>query len=258
MLMVLSPAKTLDFSPSPVTEFTALQHLEETWMLVRKMRKFSGASLKKLMSVSDKIADLNKQRYTDFSTPTAPDGTTKQALLAFKGDTYKDMDLEAWSDDDYAFAQDHLRILSGLYGELRPLDLIKPYRLEMGTALKTPRGKNLYAFWGTTIADALQESLQAMGSSTVVNLASDEYFKSVAKHLGDTRVVQPAFLDFKNGKYKTISFFAKRARGAMASWAIRQRITDPDALTAFDVGGYSYAKDESSEDRPVFKRDAPA
>ena len=254
MLMVLSPAKTMDFSPSSLTEFSTPRHAEQTWQLVRKMRKFSSASLQELMGVSAKLADLNKRRFTGFSSPVEVYSETKQALLAFKGDTYKDMDLPSWTDDDYAFAQQRLRILSGLYGVLRPLDLIKPYRLEMGTALKTSRGKNLYTFWGSRLADTLTAELDQLGTDVVLNLASNEYFKAVAKHLGSARVVQPAFLDLKNGTYKTISFFAKRARGSMASWIVRNRLSRLADVTAFAEGGYAYAEAESTPARPVFKR----
>ena len=256
MLMVISPAKTMDFSPPKVADFTTPRHMAQTWQLVERMRTMSDEDIKGLMKVSDKIAGLNRQRYADFDAATALDSTTKQALLAFKGDTYKDMELDAWNAEDYAFAQRHLRILSGLYGQLRPLDLIKPYRLEMGTSLATDAGKNLYAFWGTSIAETLRSELAEMGSEAIVHLASDEYFKSIARHLGNARVIQPAFLDYKNGAYKTISFFAKRARGSMAAWAIRRRITDPARLTQFDVGGYRYVSDASTPERPVFHRRA--
>lgn len=256
MLMVISPAKTMDFSPSPVARFTTPRHMDQTWQLVGRMRGMSSDDIKSLMGVSDKIAELNRQRYADFDAATTLDSTTKQALLAFKGDTYKDMELEAWTDEDFAFAQQRLRILSGLYGQLRPLDIIKAYRLEMGTSLATEAGKNLYAFWGTRIAQTLTSELQQMGSDTIVHLASEEYFKSIARHLGSTRVIQPAFLDFKNGTFKTISFFAKRARGAMAAWAIRRRVTDPEALQDFNTGGYRYVAEDSSPERPVFQRKA--
>lgn len=259
MIFVLSPAKTLDFSPSPLSSHTLPSHLEQTWQLVRKMRKFSAKGIGGLMGVSDAIAELNRGRFQDFATPVEPDGTTKQAVLAFKGDTYKDMGLEDWAEADHAYAQEHVRILSGLYGVLRPLDLIKPYRLEMGTSLKTRKGKNLYEFWGAELATAIAEDMAEHDQKAVVKLASNEYFKAISKHLpAGVPVVEVDFLDFKNGKYKTISFFAKRARGAMAAWAVRQRVERVEGLKSFDVGGYAFDDDDSTSDHLVFRRDNSA
>jgi cytoplasmic iron level regulating protein YaaA (DUF328/UPF0246 family) len=206
------------------------------------------------MGISEKLGALNRDRYSAWRTPFTKTHA-KQAILAFKGDVYRGLDAESFSADDFKFAQKHLRILSGLYGVLRPLDLILPYRLEMGTMLKNDRGTNLYDFWGDGITTELNKQLRALKSSTVVNLASVEYFKSVNDEALDADVLTPTFLDQKNGQYKIISFYAKKARGLMASWIIRNRVTDQKQLRKFKVGGYAYSAELSTSDQPTFVRD---
>jgi cytoplasmic iron level regulating protein YaaA (DUF328/UPF0246 family) len=254
MLILLSPAKSLDFSPSAVTTFTEPELLDEADRLIATLRKKSKKKVAALMSLSDSLAELNVERYQSYERPFVLNGGAKQALLAFKGDVYREWPLDTYSDADFAFAQDHLRILSGLYGSLRPLDLIRPYRLEMGTQLKTRRGKNLYAFWGGRITEALNRTLDPSGDDLVINLASNEYFSAVKRARIQGHIVSPVFKDWKNGRYKIISFFAKRARGAMADHLIRNRVGDLAGLRAFDAGGYRYDPATSTEDAPVFLR----
>lgn len=253
MLVVLSPAKTLDFSPTPVEAYTVPEAHDQTEILVRKLRGFSQAKLGKLMKLSDKLAKLNTERYAEFEVP-ASGKNSKQAIFAFKGDTYRDMPLDSFSDEDFAYAQKHIRILSGLYGTLRPLDMIQPYRLEMGTRLSTRRGKDLYAFWGKRITDALNAQLEETGDDILVNCASNEYFKSVQTDRLKARVIDPVFKDYKSGKYKVISFYAKRVRGLMASWIVQERVEDLERLKTFTGSGYAYDPERSTEDSPVFLR----
>jgi cytoplasmic iron level regulating protein YaaA (DUF328/UPF0246 family) len=254
MLILLSPAKSLDFSPSAVTTFTEPELLDEADRLIATLQKKSKKKVAALMSLSDSLAELNVERYQSYERPFVLNEGAKQALLAFKGDVYREWPLDTYSDDDFAFAQDHLRILSGLYGSLRPLDLIRPYRLEMGTQLKTRRGKNLYAFWGGRITEALNRSLDPSGDDLVINLASNEYFSAVKRSGIRGRIVSPVFKDWKNGRYKIISFFAKRARGAMADHLIRHRADDLQGLLSFEGEGYRYDAASSTEDAPVFLR----
>jgi cytoplasmic iron level regulating protein YaaA (DUF328/UPF0246 family) len=255
MLTVLSPAKTLDFETLPKTK-TASQPvlLDQSEILVDQLRGMTGAKLSKLMGISDKLGELNRERFGQWETPFTKTNS-KQAVLAFKGDVYRGLDAESFSEDDFKFAQQHLRILSGLYGVLRPLDLIQPYRLEMGTKLKNDRGANLYDFWGDRITDALNKQLGTLKSSTLVNLASVEYFTSVNEGNLTADVVAPTFLDEKNGKYKIISFYAKKARGLMAAWIVQKRIDDAKKLRAFKVAGYRYSAHLSSPGKPAFIRD---
>lgn len=206
------------------------------------------------MGISPKLAELNYQRFQDWSTPFTTDNS-KQALLAFKGDVYTGFDCDAWKADDFNFAQKHLRILSGLYGLLRPLDLMQPYRLEMGTRLKNAEGKDLYAFWGDTISEAISAAAKKSKSKCLVNLASNEYFSSVRPETIGLPVVTPVFKDAKNGKYKIISFFAKKARGMMSNFIVRNRITDPADLREFDVAGYYFDESSSSETNLMFLRE---
>ena len=255
MITVISPAKTLDFSEQKlVKKATTPDFLDRSDALVDQLRKKPASQLGKLMGISPKLAELNHQRFQDWSTPFTRENS-KQALLAFKGDVYTGFDCEAWEPDDFNFAQKHLRILSGLYGLLRPLDLIQPYRLEMGTRLKNARGKDLYEFWGDTITAAVQTAAKKSRSMCLVNLASNEYFSSV--HAGEIGipVITPVFKDSKNGTYKIISFFAKKARGMMSNFIVRNRITDPADLRGFDVAGYYFDEDASSEESLVFLRE---
>ena len=206
------------------------------------------------MHLSDKLAALNVARYGSWTAEFTPDNA-KQALLAFKGDVYTGLNVDDFTDDDLLFAQQHLRMLSGLYGLLRPLDLMQPYRLEMGTKLVNPRGKDLYAFWGERISDWLNEALREQGDDVLLNLASNEYFSSVKRKALNARVIDVDFKDMKNGQYKIISFYAKKARGLMARWVIKERIAKPEQLSAFDYEGYRFSADDSSANHLVFLRD---
>ncbi|WP_312042398.1 peroxide stress protein YaaA [Erwinia sp.] len=254
MLMVISPAKTLDFaSPLATTRFTQPALLDDAKKLIDVARELTPAQIGSLMSISDKLADLNAGRFQAWQTPFTPDNA-RQAILAFKGDVYTGLEAETFSEDDFTFAQHHLRMLSGLYGLLRPLDLMQPYRLEMGTRLMNPAGKDLYAFWGNRLTEALNAALAEQGDDVLINLASDEYFKTVKPTKLNGRIVKPVFLDEKNGKFKVISFYAKKARGLMSRYIIDRRLTQPEQLKTFDVDGYFFAADESSERELVFKR----
>jgi len=254
MLMVISPAKTLDFaSPLATERFTQPALLDDARALIDVTRELTPAQIGSLMSISDKLADLNAGRFQNWQTPFTPDNA-RQAILAFKGDVYTGLAAETLQEEDFAFAQQHLRMLSGLYGLLRPLDLMQPYRLEMGTKLANPAGKDLYAFWGDKLTEALNAALADQGDDVLINLASDEYFKAVKPAKIQGRIVKPVFLDEKNGKFKIISFYAKKARGLMSRYIIEKRLTQPEQLKAFDVDGYFFAADESSERELVFKR----
>lgn len=255
MLIVVSPAKTLDFDTPPViTDFTQPELLGESARLIERARKLSPAGIGKLMKISDKLAGLNAARFADWQPDFTPDNA-KQALLAFKGDVYTGLDAESLSEADFAFAQAHFRMLSGLYGLLRPLDLMQPYRLEMGTKLDNERGKDLYAFWGNIITDKLNQALEEQGDNVLINLASNEYFKAVSpKHLAG-QIITPVFKDCKNGQYKIISFYAKKARGMMARYIIQHQLTEVSQLTAFDTAGYYFVEAESSATELVFKRE---
>ena len=255
MLMVISPAKTLDYSSAPVTErHTLPEHLDHAAELVAQLRELSPAQIAQLMSLSDKLAGLNAARYAEWSPAFTP-ANAKQALLAFRGDVYTGLDADSFDANDFDFAQQHLRILSGLYGVLRPLDLMQPYRLEMGTRLATPKGKNLYQFWGTRIADYLNQRAAADQTPLIVNLASEEYFKSVDKKVLKPRIVTCVFEEFKGDKYKVISFAAKRARGLMVRYAVAQRALSVEQLKGFDLEGYQYVPAASEPDRLVFRRE---
>lgn len=255
MLTLLSPAKTLDFKTPAITKSsTEPAMLDQSKVLVETLRGMSAKKLSSLMSISDQLGALNKKRFDNWHTPFTRDNA-KQAVLAFKGDVYVGLDAESLSADDLKYAQKHLRILSGLYGVLRPLDLIQPYRLEMGTKLKNERGKDLYQFWGSRITEQLNADLKSSKTDTVLNLASVEYFKSVDTSLLNARVLSPAFLDLKNGTYKVISFYAKKARGYMTTWVIRNRIENPKQLKQFNVAGYRYSAELSEDGKPAFVRD---
>lgn len=230
--------------------------LDHSEKLIAKLRKVSKKKLGALMSISPDLAALNNQRYQDWQLPFTPDNA-KPALMAFKGDVYTGFELEEFSPADFGYAQKHLRILSGLYGLLRPLDLIQPYRLEMGTRLASRRGKDLYKFWGDIITDALNEALAASGSDILINLASQEYYGAVNAKALNARVISPSFKDLKNGKYKILSFFAKKARGTMSDHIIRRRIEDPEALKDFTGMGYRYDPASSTENEWTFTRDEP-
>ncbi|NVJ65537.1 MAG: peroxide stress protein YaaA [Gammaproteobacteria bacterium] len=254
MLTVVSPAKTLDFETKPKSTInTTPDFLDDSQELINLLKKFKAQDVIDLMGVSQKIADLNVERFNQWQQPFTEDNA-KQAVLAFKGDVYTGLDAETMKANDFKFAQKHLRILSGLYGLLRPMDLMQAYRLEMGKKLETKRGKNLYQFWGEQITDALNQQLKAIKSDTLINLASNEYFKSVKPKLLNAQVITPAFKDYKNGDYKMISFFAKKARGLLSRYIIDNRITDAEGIKSFDVDGYKFNKQFSKDNTWVFTR----
>lgn len=254
MLLFLSPAKSLDFkTPPQVATFTQPAWLERSATLIRQLRTLSPADIANLMDLSDPLALLNFNRYADWSLPFTPENA-KQAALAFDGDVYDGLAAKTLAAADLDFAQRHVRILSGLYGLLKPLDLIQPYRLEMGTKFKNEAGKDLYAFWGESLLAAINDELAAMARPVAVNLASEEYFKAAVGRKIQGQLIQPVFEDWKGGRYKIISFFAKRARGAMARWAVQHRVRSVKALQGFDVDGYAFDAAASAADRLVFRR----
>lgn len=254
MLLVLSPAKTLDFdTPPQVAAYSQPGFTAHSQALIDVLRTFSPADIAGLMHLSDPLALLNFHRYADWHLPFTPDNA-KQAVLAFDGDVYDGLDAKHLSAADLDFAQAHLRILSGLYGLLRPLDLIQPYRLEMGTRLVTARGKDLYAFWGERLVEAVNAELAEMSRPVLVNLASEEYFKALVARKIRAAVIQPVFENWKGGRYKIISFYAKRARGMMARFAIDNRLAEPEGLQGFDRDGYAFAPEASDDATWVFRR----
>jgi len=254
MIVLLSPSKTLDWDSSPGTSpYTTPVFLEEAARLVEGLRTFSADDIARLMKISEKLAALNADRFAAWQRRHTPHNA-RPALLAFKGDVYTGLEAETFSDEDFVFAREHLRILSGLYGLLRPLDLIQPYRLEMGTRLSTERGSTLYDFWEDRITRAVNEALLRQATPVLVNLASVEYFRAVNPEKITARVVTPVFRDFKNGRFKVISFYAKKARGRMAGYLVRRRLEDVDALKGFDVDGYRFDASLSEKDRWVFTR----
>jgi len=257
MLILVSPAKTLDYeSPAPFTDNTQPLFLDDSQELIDQLKKLPPAKVGKLMSISDKLAKLNAQRYKDWKQPLTAE-SAKQSLFAFQGDVYTGFDASTMKKNDVKFAQKHLRILSGLYGVLRPLDLMLPYRLEMGTKFVNKRGQNLYHFWGDSVTDVLNAELDNMKKPIVVNLASNEYFKVVNKNKLVTETISPVFKDKKNGEYKLISFYAKKARGMMARYIVDNRILKAADLQDFDTAGYKYNKKMSTDSEPVFTRNKP-
>ena len=256
MLVVVSPAKSLDMDPVDVPA-TAPEFQEDAVRLSKSARNLTLGELKGLMSISDDLARLNRDRFKAFSAEPAPH-TTKAAALAFNGDTFQGLEAKTLSEDDLAWAQEHLRILSGLYGLLRPLDAIQPYRLEMGSRLKTRRGKSLYDYWGDTIAKALNTQADAVATDTLVNCASQEYFGAADRKALKLRVITPVFMEVKDNKPRIVSFFAKRARGAMARFIVENRVTEADGIKNFTSGGYAYDPDLSEGDKWVFLRDYPS
>jgi cytoplasmic iron level regulating protein YaaA (DUF328/UPF0246 family) len=252
MLIVLSPAKTLDLDTPVTTKLSSTpDFLERSGQLIDVLRRYSPGQISDLMAISDTLAHLNVGRYASW-TPDAHEA--RQAIMAFNGDVYAGFDARSLKPAQLAYAQSHVRILSGLYGVLRPLDMIHPHRLEMGTRLATPAGKDLYAFWGESVTGALNGVLAANESEVLVNLASEEYFKSVKPKLLAAPVITPVFEEWKNGKYKIISFFAKRARGMMARYAAVKGITEAAKLKRFKVDGYAFDKKASDETNWVFRR----
>jgi uncharacterized protein len=252
MLVVISPAKRLDWAERDVTA-SAPEFQADAVRLIKTARNLTLKDLQKLMAISPGLARLNRDRYRAFAA--APDASvTRPAALAFAGDTYQGLEAASLDPDEMDWAQDHLRILSGLYGILRPLDAIQPYRLEMGSRLKTRRGDSLYAYWRDQLAGALNAQADAVGTDVLVNCASQEYFGAVPAAALKLRIVAPVFMEEKGGEHKIVSFFAKKARGAMARFIVQKRLCDPAALTGFDSGGYVYRPDLSDTDRPVFVR----
>jgi len=252
--MVLSPSKTMDYeTPSTTGIFTIPDYLEKSAELVALVKEKTSADLMTLMKISEKIAELSVQRFNKWHLPFDPENS-KQAVLAFKGDVYSGLDAISLTEDKLNYAQKHLRIISGLYGLLRPLDLMQPYRLEMGLKLKTKNGGDLYRFWGKQITNALNSMLEKEDEPFLINLASNEYFKSIQKENLDCSLITPEFKEFKNGKYKMISFFAKKARGMMVRFAIDNNIQEPEELKKFDYDGYRYNDELTESDNWIFCR----
>jgi uncharacterized protein len=254
MLIFLSPAKSLDYKTPPhVATHTLPAYLKQSETLIKQLRKLSPADIAQLMDLSDPLALLNFNRYADWSLPFSPDNA-KQAVLAFDGDVYDGLNARTLSAEDLEFAQAQVRILSGLYGILKPLDLIQPYRLEMGTRFANKAGKDLYAFWGEQLLAAINAELAEMPRPVVINLASEEYFKAAVGRKLKGGLIQPVFEDWKNGQYKIISFYAKRARGLMTRYAVLNRLNEPEGLKDFAEDGYAFAPEVSDDKQWVFRR----
>jgi uncharacterized protein len=254
MLIVLSPAKTLDYdTPATTDTHTVPDFIKHSAELIGTLRELSPAQIGSLMQISDPLAALNAGRFASWK-PKFNAKNAKQAVLAFNGDVYEGLDAPSLNARQLDYVQTHMRILSGLYGVLRPLDLMQPYRLEMGTRLANPRGKNLYEFWGDLVTDALDQTLAQQKSTVLVNLASEEYFKVVKPKRLNAAVITPVFEDWKGGRYKVISFYAKRARGLMARYAAVKRINQVEKLKAFDTDGYAFDEKESTEHYWLFRR----
>jgi hypothetical protein len=249
MIAILSPAKTLDFETPVQVESTQARLMDKSHALVQILKNKDEEDLKKLMSISDKLAHLNVERFQNFE-----DQQKRAAIFAFTGDVYQGFDVHSLGDEELDYAQKHLRILSGLYGLLRPLDAIAPYRLEMGTSLENASGQNLYDFWGDQLAELLQKDLETQGDNLVVNLASKEYFKAVDREALHAKIIDVDFKEWKNGQYKFITFFAKKARGTMARFMAEQKVTSPEQLRNFNYDGYQLDPEASSEQYLLFKR----
>ena len=258
MIITLSPSKGQDFdTPAPSKIHTVPQQLDDSQLLINEAKKLDVPDVRELMDVSENISILNVERFNTWHMPFTPENA-KPALFAFKGDVYSGIQKDKYTDDDLNYAQDHLRILSGLYGALRPMDLIQPYRLEMKTKLANPRGDNLYQFWDERITDQLNQALDKQEEAVLVNLASNEYFKSVKPKKLDGRLLNINFKETKDGKTRVIAIFAKRARGMMTDFILRNRIEHAEDLKDFGAGGYRFSKQESTEDNWVFTRQQPA
>ncbi len=254
MLILISPAKTLDFTVEvPNIKTSNISFPNESLELVKYLKKMNTKELQSLMGISPKLAQLNFERFQQYDYPFAKEDA-KPALLVFKGEVFVGINVESFSTDDLNYAQDHLRILSGLYGALRPLDTILPYRLEMGTKFSTKKFKHLYDFWGMKIHNTVQEVLNKQGDKVLINLASNEYYKSVKATKLDAEIITPQFKDFKNGQYKMISFYAKKARGLMTNFILKNRIQNPEELKLFDMEGYQYNDRLTEGNNWVFTR----
>lgn len=257
MLITLSPSKGQDFEETSFSKkYSKPESLKDSELLIKELRKIKSKKLQDMMAISENIATLNVDRYKTFKTPFTTKNA-KQAIFAFKGDVYSSLELAAYKEEDYAYAQDHLRILSGLYGCLRPLDLIQPYRLEMKTKLKNDRGENLYQFWDERITKSLNKELKKQKEAVLVNLASNEYFKSVKPKLLEGRLLNINFKETKEGKTRVVAIFAKRARGMMTDYIIRNRIEKPEDIKKFKIGGYRFNKALSDEKQWTFERPQP-
>ena len=255
MIILLSPAKTLDYDKLETnTLYTVPLLLEKSKILINDLKKKKPSEISKLMNISDKLSSLNSERYKSWKGLKEKSKNSKEAIFVFKGDVYQGLDIESFEKKDLEYSQNHLRLISGLYGLLKPLDIIEPYRLEMGTKLKTSKGKNLYEFWDKEISDQLVKDLESLKSNTIINLASNEYFNSVKVLEKTTNVISPVFKDFSKDKYKIISFYAKKARGLMAAWILKNKIKK-EKIRNFNIDGYYYSKEDSSENSPVFLRD---
>jgi len=255
MIALIAPAKRLDYdSDLSVEDFSVAEHLKESKELIKELQKKSPEDLSSLMGLSVNLSMLNFERNMNWQVPKKPSNEVRQAIFAFKGDVYVGLNSETLSKSDIKYAQKNLAILSGLYGLLKPLDLMYPYRLEMGTKMKNEKGKNLYEFWGNKITTSINALAKKNNSKGIINLASVEYFTSVKTENLDLPVYSPVFKDFKNGKYKIISFFAKKARGSMARFVIQNKIKNLEDLNKFNLDGYTYSKKDSSEYSPVFLR----
>jgi cytoplasmic iron level regulating protein YaaA (DUF328/UPF0246 family) len=257
MLITLSPSKGQDFETASLSKkHTKPADLKDSEVLIKELRKIKSKKLQEMMAISENIATLNVDRYKTFTTPFTTKNA-KQAIFAFKGDVYSGLELDSFKEDDFSYAQDHLRILSGLYGCLRPMDLIQPYRLEMKTKLKNERGENLYQFWDDRITKSLNKELKKQKEAVLVNLASNEYFKAVKPKLLEGRLLNISFKETKAGKTRVVAIFAKRARGMMADYIIRNRIEKPEDLKKFKLGGYKFDKDLSDDKQWTFERPQP-
>jgi cytoplasmic iron level regulating protein YaaA (DUF328/UPF0246 family) len=255
MIIILSPAKTLDYTVENPSDFSAPTFLSESKELISNLKAKEPHEIASLMHLSDKLSALNFERYQAWSGQTAVSENSKSAISVFKGDVYQGLSAETLDSKGLAFAQKHLRILSGLYGELRPLDIIEPHRLEMGTKLENSKGKNLYEFWGSKVIDNISKELKDLGSNLLINLASNEYSSVLGKIPDSINVVSPVFKDKKGDQHKIISFYAKKARGFMARWIIDNQITTSEELSNFSEEGYYFSTSDSSEEAPVFLRD---
>jgi uncharacterized protein len=254
MLTVISPAKNLDYdSPLPALKTSQPQLLEHAQTLIQSLRELAPHQVSELMHISDNLGQLNYERYQTWRTPFTK-RNARPAVLAFAGDVYQGMAAREFNAEDFTFAQQHLRILSGLYGLLRPLDLMQPYRLEMGTRLANERGQDLYAFWGETITTTINQQIKKIRASVLINLASHEYFHAIKKEKLSVPIIEPVFKDWKNGEYKIISFFAKKARGLMSAYIVKNRLTASDDLKQFNAAGYEYNQAMSSGNQWVFIR----
>ncbi|WP_027708107.1 peroxide stress protein YaaA [Zooshikella ganghwensis] len=255
MLMLISPAKTLDFASPILSNLTVVQpqYTQQAAQLIEILRQFSVSDISQLMKLSDKLASLNVARYASWQAKHTKENS-RPAIYAFKGDVYTGLDIDAFSQEDLQFANTHLGILSGLYGLLQPLTLIQPYRLEMGTKLLNPKGKSLYDFWQSTITTHVRQQLDQQGDNILINLASNEYFSAIDKKSLNADIITPSFKDYKNGTYKIISMYAKKARGMMARYIIQNKITHPAEIKQFNEAGYQFNEQLSTNDNWVFIR----